>query len=97
MAIEMRVQIPGMTAEHYAGMIGHLGPALRAAPGFVCHAAGPVDGGWGVTEVWESQAAWEAFVRAVVQPAAEAAGMPPLAPQVTPMSNVLTAALPARA
>jgi hypothetical protein len=56
-----------------------------------------VDGGWGVTEVWESQAAWEAFVRAVVQPAAEAAGMPPLAPQVTPVSNVLTAALPARA
>jgi len=90
MAIAMRVEIPGMTAEQYDGMIGHVGAALRAAPGFIAHAAGPMEDGWRVMELWESQEAWEAFVRAVIQPAAEAAGMPPLQPQVLPVSNILT-------
>jgi len=90
MAIEMRVEIPGMTAEQYEGMIGHVGEALRAAPGFLSHAAGPVEGGWRVAELWESQDSWEVFVRQVIQPAAEAAGMPPLHPQVVPVSNILT-------
>jgi hypothetical protein len=90
MAIAMRVEIPGMTAEQYAGMIGHVGETLRAAPGFITHAAGPMEGGWRVMELWDSHEACEAFARQVIQPAAEAAGMPPLQPQIVPVSNILT-------
>jgi hypothetical protein len=38
-------------------MIGQLSPVMRAADGFISHAAGPnPGGGWRVVEIWESEA-----------------------------------------
>jgi len=49
-------EVPNLTEEIYAGMVGRLMPIMRAHKGFVSHAAGPSpSGGWRVVEVWESE------------------------------------------
>jgi len=69
MAVLMIGEVPGLTEEMYAGMIGQLEPVLRASKGFVSHAGGPSpDGGWRVLEVWESQADGDAFFENNVKP-----------------------------
>ncbi len=52
MAILMTAEVPGMTQEMVDGMTGQLEEQQKSQPGFVVHANGPIDGGWGVTEVW---------------------------------------------
>jgi len=49
-------EVPNMTEEIYAGMIGQMAPLMRASRGFISHAAGPSPtGGWRVVEAWESE------------------------------------------
>ena len=76
MAVLMTAHIPDATQE----MIDGMSPVLQKLPsqqGFVVHANGPVDGGWRVTEVWDSQADFEAWFEANVKPAfPEGAPMP---------------------
>jgi heme-degrading monooxygenase HmoA len=49
-------EVPNMTEEIYAGMVGQLMPLMRASKGFIAHAGGPgPTGGWRVVEVWESE------------------------------------------
>ena len=56
MPVIMIGEVPNLTEEVYAGMVGQLMPALRAAKGFISHAGGPSpSGGWRVVEVWESE------------------------------------------
>jgi hypothetical protein len=47
-----------------AGVTG----SLRAAPGFRAHAAYPVDGGFAVTEIWDSAQDHTAFFESLVRP-----------------------------
>ena len=56
MTVLMIGEVPNLTEEMYAGMVGQLMPGLRAAKGFMSHAGGPSpSGGWRVVEVWESE------------------------------------------
>jgi hypothetical protein len=56
MPVLMIGEVPNLTEEVYAGMIGQLMPLMRAHQGFISHAAGPnPGGGWRVVEVWESE------------------------------------------
>lgn len=56
MAVLMIGEVPDLTEEVYAGMIGQLMPLMRGYKGFISHAAGPSpSGGWRVVEVWESE------------------------------------------
>jgi len=76
MAVLMTAQLPGATREMIDGMRPLL-DAIRAAKGFVVHANGPVPGGWRVTEVWDSQADFEAWFESNVKAAfAEGGPMP---------------------
>jgi quinol monooxygenase YgiN len=68
MAVLMTAHIPGATQEMMDGMRPLL-EQIRATKGFVVHANGPVLGGWRVTEVWDSQAEFEAWLEANVKPA----------------------------
>jgi quinol monooxygenase YgiN len=68
MAVLMTAQISGATKEMIDGMRPIL-DAIRRAKGFIIHTNGPVPGGWRVTEVWESQADFEAWFEASVKPA----------------------------
>lgn len=56
MAVLMIGEVPNLTEEVYAGMIGQMTPILRASQGFISHASGPSPaGGWRVVEIWESE------------------------------------------
>jgi hypothetical protein len=55
MAILMTAEVPGMTQEMVDGMTEQLMEQQTAQRGFILHANGSIDGGWGVTEVWEAQ------------------------------------------
>jgi hypothetical protein len=69
MAVLMFGEVPGLTEDVYAGMMGQLMPVLRASKGFVSHAGGPSpSGGWRVVEIWESEADGDAFFDTAVKP-----------------------------
>ena len=80
MPVLMTSEMPGLTQEGYDRMAAALLPALTSADGFIAHAAGPVDGGFEVTELWESEEAHSAWFAERVAPTVPA-GAP--APQLT--------------
>jgi hypothetical protein len=86
MAVLITDEVPGMTEDAYNALHAALdGPSRRAA-GFVFHAAGPVEGGWQITELWESQQQRDAFVREFALPL-----LPPGAPiPVTTVREIVT-------
>jgi hypothetical protein len=69
MPVLMIGEVPNLTEEVYAGMIGQLMPVMRASNGFISHAAGPSPtGGWRVVEVWESEEDSEKWFNENVKP-----------------------------
>lgn len=57
MPVLMIAEVPNLTEEIYAGMVGQLMPLMRASDGFIAHAGGPNPaGGWRVVEIWASEA-----------------------------------------
>jgi len=79
MAVLMTAEIPGATKEMIDGM-RPLNDPMRRAKGFIIHTNGPAPGGWRVTEVWESQADFEAWFETSVKPAFPEGGpMPSIA------------------
>ena len=70
MAVLMRSEVQGVTAEQIRPFIAQMNEQMKSFPGFIAQAAGPIPGGYQVTEVWESQEAHERWVREVVGPAA---------------------------
>ncbi|HEV2238564.1 MAG TPA: hypothetical protein VGR57_18040 [Ktedonobacterales bacterium] len=67
MAILVIDQAPGVTAAQYEAIVRQLGPDTTQ-PGQMLLLAGPVEGGWRVISVWESQEAYEAFRRDRLMP-----------------------------
>jgi len=68
MAVLMTAQIPGGTKE----MMDGLRPVLdhiTSAKGFIVHGNGPSPEGWRVTEMWDTQADFEAWFETSVKPA----------------------------
>jgi len=39
----------------------HVDPASDPPKGLIFHSSGPIDGGWGVIDFWESRADFDAF------------------------------------
>lgn len=70
MAILMRSELEGITAEQIEPFFTPLIEQLRFYPGFICQASGPISGGYQVTEVWETQEAHERWLREVIAPEA---------------------------
>ena len=75
MAVLMRAEIPGVTEEQFQVLFVPVIDQLKAFPGFLINASGPVPGGYQVTEVWESQDAHERWLREVIVPTMQRAGM----------------------
>jgi quinol monooxygenase YgiN len=72
MAVIMTADVPGMDQQTYEGMMRQFQPAIVAANGFIVHTGHAIDGGWRVTEVWESRAAFDSWFDGTVKPS-----MPP--------------------
>jgi hypothetical protein len=80
----------GMTKEIYDGMASALLPLLVKRAGFVAHATRPIEGGWQLMEIWESEEQHEAWANDVVLPNLPA-GMDPPEMTTQPLYNVVTA------
>ncbi|HKN56241.1 MAG: hypothetical protein E6F93_01215 [Actinobacteria bacterium] len=68
MAVLMTAQIPGGTKEMIDGMRPVLDD-ITSAKGFIVHGNGASPGGWRVTEMWDTQADFEAWFETSVKPA----------------------------
>lgn len=69
MPVLMIGEVPNLTEEIYAGMIGQMTPLMRASKGFISHTGGPSPaGGWRVVEAWESEADAEQWFEENVKP-----------------------------
>ncbi|MFD0276963.1 hypothetical protein ACFVHB_24080 [Kitasatospora sp. NPDC127111] len=97
MAIIAAFDFPEVTQEQYEEAVDRLtgGAGLNAPSdwpvrGLVLHAAGPTpDGGWHVTDVWESREAFEHFA-AVLMPILQEVGIPTVPPLICEAYNVVT-------
>lgn len=69
MPVLMIGEVPNLTEEIYAGMLGDLKPTMLASKGFISHSGGPgPNGGWRVIEAWESEEDSNAWFEANVRP-----------------------------
>ncbi len=76
MAIVMRSEMQGVTAEQIRPFVAQMNEQMKTFPGFIAQVAGPIPGGYQVTEVWETQEAHERWLREVIAPlAAQQLGM----------------------
>jgi hypothetical protein len=71
MTIGIRIKLAGVTQEAFDKVNGHIDPASNPPSGLLFHSSGPIEGGWGVIDFWESRADFDAFAGRI--PAAMAA------------------------
>ncbi len=69
MAVGLRIRFEGGTQEQYEATHSHMDVSGNPPDGLIFHAAGPVEGGWGVIDFWESREQFDRFVSGRLQPA----------------------------
>ncbi|HEY5977796.1 MAG TPA: hypothetical protein VIT85_08050 [Solirubrobacterales bacterium] len=74
MAIGLSIRFADGTAEQYEAVHEQMGVESDPPEGMIFHAAGPIDGGWGVLDFWESRAQFDAFLEGRIGPAMAALG-----------------------
>jgi len=92
MAVAFLFDSSGTTQEQYDQVIETLQRGGITAQGRIFHVAGPMEGGWRVVEVWESQEAVNKFFQEQLMPALQAinnSGITTLQ-QVWPVHNMLS-------
>ncbi len=75
MAVGIRLKIEGVTADQFDVMRRSIDPEGNPPDGLMFHASGPIDGGWGVIDFWESREQFDRFAAERIGPAVAAAGV----------------------
>ncbi len=88
MAIAMLFEVSSLTQEQYDAVAREVG---LPAPGRIFHLAGPMEGGWRVLEVWESQEAADTFYRERLGQALQNVGITDVQPKVFQVHNIVSA------
>ena len=87
MAVALLLEFPGATQEQFdqiAEKIGNMSP-----PGLLYHVEGPIEGGWRVVDVWESQEAVGKFFQETLGYVLQEAGIAMLQPQFWPAQRII--------
>ncbi|MBV9723729.1 MAG: hypothetical protein JO299_01020, partial [Gammaproteobacteria bacterium] len=71
MAVGLRIKFEGGTQEQYDALHSHMDVDQNPPDGLIFHSAGPIEGGWGVIDFWQSREAFDRFVQSRLQPALE--------------------------
>ena len=79
MAVGIRIKLAGITEHQFDEAHDHANPDRTAPKGLLFHASGPIDGGWGIIDFWESRADFDAFAPRIAAGMA-AAGIEPDGP-----------------
>jgi hypothetical protein len=70
MPVGIRLRFEGGTQEQYEAVHSHMKIDESPPAGLILHSAGPIDGGWGVLDFWESREAFDSFASGRLMPAA---------------------------
>ena len=90
MAILVIGNVPGGNAEMDQQMMQSIGVSADNPPaGGLVRLSGPVEGGYRVITVWESQEAWDAFKRDRLEPFFQKAGREFPAFEVSPLDGFM--------
>ena len=84
MAVGVIFELPGVTQEQYDTASEQVDSG-SPMEGCLVHVAGPMEGGWRVVKVWESQEAANGFFRERLQLVMEGVGIPTVEPKVFPV------------
>jgi hypothetical protein len=95
MAIAMLLEFRGTTVEQYDAVIRDLNLGGKAYKGGIFHVAGPVEGGVRIVDVWESQEAFDAFLRDKLGAVMQKNNVAPPEVSAWPVRNTLTPSGPA--
>ena len=72
MTVGIRFKLLGVTQEQFDAVNKLIDPTGNPPKGILFHASGPIDGGWGVIDFWESRADFDAFQPRIQAAVAEA-------------------------
>ena len=74
MAVGIRQKFSGGTQANYDAAHAIMEVDTDPPAGMLVHSAGPVDGGWGIIDFWESRAHFDAFVQDRLMPRLDSLG-----------------------
>jgi hypothetical protein len=74
MPVGIRLKFAGGTQESYEAAHAVMDTKTDPPEGMIVHSAGPIDGGWGVIDFWESRAAFDRFVAERLMPRLQGLG-----------------------
>jgi hypothetical protein len=74
MAIGLRIKFAHGTKQQYDATHAAMHVDTDPPEGMIFHSAGPIDGGWGVIDVWESRAAFDQFIESRFRPSIQQLG-----------------------
>jgi quinol monooxygenase YgiN len=89
MALAFLFEFPGGRQEQFDQVLEKLQLGGKSPPGQLFHVEGPMEGGWRVVDVWESQEALDKFFQEKLGQALQEAGLATLQPQVWPVHTLL--------
>src|SRR5215470_1578724 len=75
MALAFLFEIPGVTEAQQDQIMEHLQRGGKTAQGRIFHLDGPMEGGWRILDVWESQEALNTFFQEALGPTLQALGL----------------------
>src|SRR5436305_1980801 len=86
MALAVLLEFPGATQEQFTQVAEKVGS--NSPPGLLYHVEGPIEGGWRVDDVWESQEAVETFFQATLGQVLQEAGIATPVPHFQPARSL---------
>ena len=89
MALIFIFEFPGARQEQFDQVFEKLQFGGKSPPGQLFHAGGPIEGGWRVVDVWETQEAATDFFQEKFGPALQEAGVTFPQTQVWPLHTLL--------
>jgi hypothetical protein len=75
MAVGIRIKFDGLGAEDFDKVEAAVNARGDRPDGLIFHASGPIDGGWGVLDFWESRAHFDRFAETRIGAAMAATGV----------------------
>ena len=82
MMVGIRIKLAGVTVEQFDQLQAVIDPDANPPDGLVFHASGPVEGGWGVLDFWESRPHFDRFAAERIGPSLAAIGATGVQPEV---------------
>ncbi|HEY2742385.1 MAG TPA: hypothetical protein VGI69_09445 [Gaiellaceae bacterium] len=79
MAVGIRIKLAGVTQEQFDAVHDQINAERTPPKGLLFHASGPIDGGWGIIDFWQSREDFDAFAARFPE-AIAAAGVEPAGP-----------------